>query len=328
MTDSFDHLLDQCLMDVLSGRATVDGCLARHPAQAAQLEPVLRAAARLHAVPPLAGLTPARRQALENRVMARLSPRKNYRPAQQPGTTGLSFWQRRLTWAAASVMAVVALTATTVGASAGSLPGDLLYPVKQATEQVTLALTPSDARPAVHAELAQRRLQEFAALMDRGEVMPDLLHDASNQLNLALDENNTLTPDQQATVLKAVEQLDTPQIDAVNTALDQALEAVNAARSKAPLNASDGLDNALSRITAAQERLQELRQQIPPSLGNGSNGKPPEQPGAGKGQPPSGPPGQVNPPGQGNGPSSGGGQGQQGQGQGQGQQNDKGKGNK
>ncbi len=328
MANSIDLVLDQCLADLLSGRASVESCLTRYPAQAAQLEPVLRAAMQLQRVPPVPGLSPARRQALENRVMARVQarlPRNSYqaRPAQSGRTTRLSFWQRRLTWAAAGVMSLLVLTATTVGASAASLPGDFLYPVKQLTEQATLALTPPEALPAVHAELAQRRLGEFAALMNRGEVMPTLLDDASSELNLALDDSRTLPSDQQETLLKAVEQLNTRQIEAVNAALE-----------KAPDAAKPGLENALDRIKAAQMRQQLKQEQVAPPMGNGSDGKPAEPPGAGKGQPPSAPPGQANPPGHdNNSPSDNApgqqGQGQQGQGQqGQGQQNGNGKGNK
>ena len=319
MEDSIDLVLDQCLSDLLSGRASVEKCLARHPAQAARLAPALRAAAQLQQIPSVPALTPARRQALENRVLARLSPRSTQRPAEPLRTARLPFWQRGLTWATAIVMALLVLTATTVGAAAGSLPGDFLYPVKQMTEQATLALTPPEAQPAVHAELAQRRLGEFAALLERGEVMPALLDNANSELALALDTSDTLPPDQQATVLEAVEKLDTGQMGQVNEALDQAISAVEAALSEAPDNA-DGLDKA-------RARLLQLRDQIPQKAGHESTGKPAEPPGAGKGQPPNEPPGQANPPGQDNSSPPAEPPGQQGQGQGQGQgQTDKGKG--
>jgi hypothetical protein len=53
----------------------------------------------------------------------------------------------------------------TVNASFDSLPGDILYPVKLATErmQITLA-TSDDQRARLHAEFAARRLQEAGAI--------------------------------------------------------------------------------------------------------------------------------------------------------------------
>lgn len=50
----------------------------------------------------------------------------------------------------------------TVGASQSSLPGDALYPVKKAGEQVKLAMTSEENKPKVEIEQAGKRLEELA----------------------------------------------------------------------------------------------------------------------------------------------------------------------
>lgn len=52
----------------------------------------------------------------------------------------------------------------TVGASQSSLPGDALYPVKKAGEQVKLAMTSEENKPKVEIEQAGKRLEELAKI--------------------------------------------------------------------------------------------------------------------------------------------------------------------
>lgn len=67
----------------------------------------------------------------------------------------------------AIVLALSAAAGGTAYASQGSLPGDTLYPVKLATEQVRMALPGNDLSRAERAlTLAERRVQEMEALAD------------------------------------------------------------------------------------------------------------------------------------------------------------------
>jgi hypothetical protein len=72
-------------------------------------------------------------------------------------------------------------------ASADSLPGDLLYPVKRAVEHGRLALASDDGEPALRVEFAARRIDEFDALLGRQEIEPGVLEASSDQLARALD---------------------------------------------------------------------------------------------------------------------------------------------
>jgi len=67
----------------------------------------------------------------------------------------------------AAAITVLLLTGSAVAASAGALPGQLLYPVKRAVEKVDLALHGDPAsRARLHLQFAQRRLEELSTLLE------------------------------------------------------------------------------------------------------------------------------------------------------------------
>ncbi len=289
MAEAIEHVLEQCLQDLLAGRTTVEECLARYPAQAAQLQPLLTSADWLRSAPARPALTAARRQALENRVLARVTSARVARPLpKQPRTFTWPLARRGWAWAVAVVALFVALTTTAVSASAASLPGDLLYPVKRLTEQVAVTLTPSTDQAALHAEFAQRRLDEFVSLMERGAVQPDLLTEMSADMNYTLDNTRDLPPDQQAVLLTTVDQLDAQQVQVIQSVVD-----------KAPAAARTQLDDVLANIVARREEVQRRLEQVdsllneehghsttpPPTAGQKPGDNSPGQPGNGKGQP-------------------------------------------
>jgi hypothetical protein len=72
-------------------------------------------------------------------------------------------------------------------ASASSLPGETLYPVKRAVESGRLALVSDNGEPGLRVDLASRRLDEFKALLERDEVYPQALEEADDHLDRALE---------------------------------------------------------------------------------------------------------------------------------------------
>lgn len=100
---------------------------------------------------------------------ATLSPvRPMARPAKRPMPVRV--------WLAAASFLVVIFIAGLLPATAASLPGDSLYPVKQAIEKVELALASSDkARAYVHMQQAERRAVEANGLIQRGRFDSNLL---------------------------------------------------------------------------------------------------------------------------------------------------------
>jgi hypothetical protein len=150
-------------------------------------DPLVEAARRLAAGPDVT-LSPA---ALE-RIEARLRQRNAelHRPARsRQQHTAPRTWQfgRVLRYVAAACLMVILVVAGTARASASSLPGDTLYPVKRAIEDARLAFASSGGAAGLHVEFAGRRLDEFQKLLTRREVYPRALEEASGDLSRALN---------------------------------------------------------------------------------------------------------------------------------------------
>jgi hypothetical protein len=133
--------------------------LARGPHPALDAEAVARIGAHVLA-------------AVDSRPVAR---RVTFRPAL-----------RVMRWAAAACLVLAIVIVSTATASARSLPGDTLYPVKRLVEQGRLALASDGSEVTLRLDLAGRRLDEFEALLNRGEVRPETLDDATEQMNSTL----------------------------------------------------------------------------------------------------------------------------------------------
>ncbi|MDP2951690.1 MAG: DUF5667 domain-containing protein [Chloroflexota bacterium] len=195
MARDLETQLDECLGRVLSGES-LEQCLARYPQEAAQLKPLLETA-----------LTVARVTAVKARP--EFKARLRYRleaAASAPGRTEKRFslfWLPR--WAVAMGLLLAASLALggTLIAAATSLPGEPLYPVKTATEEVQLVLTLQEApRARLKARLAEARLEEMVALTRRD-----------------IEEEDAVLP--QAASLESDEEAEPPSAAAAPKSLDQ-----------------------------------------------------------------------------------------------------------
>ncbi len=146
-------------------------------------DPLVQAARRL-AQGPAVRLSPAAQARIEARLRAQVAAQAS-RPAQR------TLFRQRLLPALriAAVLAMVLLVSLfgVAQASADSLPGDRLYPVKRAIENARLALVSAQSEPALRVRFAERRLDEFERLLAQRQVYPAVLFDASAHLEHALD---------------------------------------------------------------------------------------------------------------------------------------------
>lgn len=94
---------------------------------------------------------------------------------------------RLIGYASAACAMLLILVVGVARASAGSLPGDTLYPAKRAVEAARLALVSDQDEASLRLGFAARRLDEFAALLQRGDPYPRALDEAADQLEAALD---------------------------------------------------------------------------------------------------------------------------------------------
>ena len=159
----FENIFDDCLERMAEGDTLVQ-CLESHPEQAEQLEPLLRMAQ-----------TARETSAILPRPEFRARARYEFHAAllemtskKRPSLFGL---RTRLVTAIVALSIILVSGGGTVVMASGSMPDNPLYPVKLASEEVQLALTPSDIDKAeVCVMQADRRVDEIVYLADKGDA--------------------------------------------------------------------------------------------------------------------------------------------------------------
>ncbi len=193
----FNNILNECLERLLLKGETIEQCLHRYPEQAAELEPLLQtalAARRVSAIQPRADF----------KARARYQFRSALREAANKSRHTLGWFPR---WATVATIALVLLLvgSGTVAAAGSSMPDSPLYPVKLATEEVRLALTPSPLDKAgLCAELADRRVAEIIYMANKGDVQQlELITQRLNKRLLMLAALASLEEEGEAPMLMA-----------------------------------------------------------------------------------------------------------------------------
>jgi len=164
MSKEFDNVLDECLERLLIKGETMEQCLQNYPEQAANLKPLLQTAlATREAV--------AIKPPAEFKAKARYQFRSALQEAASPRRRPFLSWFPRWATVVAIVLAVLLVGGGTTAAASYSMPDNLLYPVKLATEQVQLALTPSDIGKArLCAKFADKRVAEIIHIANKGDA--------------------------------------------------------------------------------------------------------------------------------------------------------------
>jgi hypothetical protein len=153
MNNDLETILDTCLNQIEEGQFNIDECLARYPEQAAQLQPLLKAATRL---------TRAREVVPDPSYKARARTQLNVYMQQHPQRRHISpiFWRFAIGFATVMLMFLASGTAFAQRA----LPGDPLYTWKLTSEHVW-RLTSND-QLGVDITLSHRRLNELVVVSD------------------------------------------------------------------------------------------------------------------------------------------------------------------
>ena len=160
----FENIFDDCLERLASGE-TLMQCLESHPEQAEQLEPLLRmaqAARETSAILPRPEFRARARYEFHSALQEAVSKKR-------PSLFGL---RTRLVTVMVALSIILVSGGGTVVMASSSMPDNPLYPVKLATEEVQLALTPSDIDKAkVCVMQADRRVDEIVYLADKGDAL-------------------------------------------------------------------------------------------------------------------------------------------------------------
>lgn len=164
--NSIEIVLDSCLEKIICSGRTVEDCLAAYPEHADELEPLLKTA---NASYKAASISP------DETFMARARYEFNAAVADMAQSRKNRWFSIRPVWAqavAGFLLVLVVSGGSLVAAAGNSLPGQTLYGVKLASEQVRMGLTFSQsAKSEFNADLANRRVEEIVTLADRGQVV-------------------------------------------------------------------------------------------------------------------------------------------------------------
>lgn len=178
MRRDIEDILDDCLTRLPGEAKKLEDCLARYSDHLSQLEPLLRLAKEIRALP-----------RPEPRSTALMTAQARVREAamlKQRGETSkvrlLSRWLagQRFSVAYARLLAAVAVVVligfSSVVAAVDSLPDSPLYPVKRTTERVQLLLTfnPSN-KVQLHLSFGERRLNETLRLVNTHRPLDDTI---------------------------------------------------------------------------------------------------------------------------------------------------------
>ena len=175
--EEFTQVLDQCLDNVIQEGATVESCLQRYPQHAAQLGPLLTTALETRRTLDFTSNSSAKdgaRLALQTALRQRNArPRRSVWGLLIGVSAQLLVGPRRWAVATAAAVALLVVVGGTgmVAASSESVPGQPLYSVKRAVEQVRLTTTfNNQAKAQLYASMASRRSQEMAVVAARGDT--------------------------------------------------------------------------------------------------------------------------------------------------------------
>ena len=182
MSDRFDfESVLQDSLESLERGASVQDCLARFPEQADELAPLLETVVALRTL----ASPPPRSETARAAARARFLSAIEHRQVQMAARAQTPWlrWRERFSgllenpllqlrqWAPVlgGIFLAFLLINGTTRASANSLPGDWLYPIKLATEQIQLLITSDTSRRSLlEEEFQERRRAEAKSLIERG----------------------------------------------------------------------------------------------------------------------------------------------------------------
>ena len=158
----FDNILNECLEHLATGQETIEQCLQRYPEFAAELKPLLRTAMMMNKAVDV-------KPSDEFRARARYQMQQKMSQEKVP----VRFTRSVPRWAIAvcTVMLIFVLGGGTVLAAANAMPGNPLYPVKLATENLGIKLAGSEERKAeLYLAMTNERVNEMTWMVNNGKT--------------------------------------------------------------------------------------------------------------------------------------------------------------
>jgi hypothetical protein len=194
MSKKIEEIFLECIEAIKAGQSDIDGCLRRYPSLREELEPLLNIAISLREPPdvrPSQEFKIRARVSLMDHIYADGRAKKISDPDRVASAKGMAYSIRlkAMTVALAVAACLFGLGGGLAYASQDSLPGDNLYPIKLAAEQIRRVITVNDVDEVrLELELANTRLGEMSAVAYRGyEPLSTAIDGYENNINLALE---------------------------------------------------------------------------------------------------------------------------------------------
>lgn len=252
------EIVEECL-ELLGHGRSLEECLERYPKEAAELEPILRTAVSARSDWAL-DLPLAARARVRGRVMAGWDRRQEPKrwnihiPSPFPSLALFPRWA----FVAASLVLVLVLGGLgTNSAAADTVPGDILYPIKEFREaaQLWFARSP-EAKVEMYTSLVKERVDEVKKASAREQADLHAISDALARMEGHLTALNAVVENKLAD--SAAEEVDlgfvealqrsASEQDTVGGLLEKALDEV-------PAEARPNFSDALKAIRSAQDRV-------------------------------------------------------------------------
>ena len=253
------EIVEECIELLRHGRS-LENCLDRYPEEAAELEPILRNAISIRS-DLAADLPLMARNRMRGRVLAQWDRR------HQPSRWNFSVPSLFPKWAFVAASLVLVLVLGGLGtntAAANTVPGDILYPVKEFREAAQLWFTRSpEAKVEMYTSLVKERVEEVSKMAAREQADLDAISNALARMESHLTALNVLVAnnltgrDTEEVDLGFVEALQKSisERDNAGGLLEKVLDAV-------PAEARPDFNNALKSIQLAQERVDSALESI------------------------------------------------------------------
>jgi hypothetical protein len=256
MNRELDTLVDECLSAIQAGEETLDSCLRAYPEHAGIIGPLLRIAAHSHSLLSPESPRPEFIRSAQLRLMNTVRASGDKRQKARSGLTSVRF---KPAYALVTLLLVIVLLSSGLGvvrASADSLPGDRLYGVKLASEQIqlTMSLYP-DNDAVLLVGFAEERLSEAAQLLNLGRY--EDLELAMSELDETLDLLVSLDVSEEALV--------SGSLTHVEARIEKHISVLNRVLEQVPDTAKGAVERAIERSNHSHEVIKKVKSDDSPS---------------------------------------------------------------
>ena len=220
---SIEKILDYCILDIQSGRRTIEECLRTYPEIRDELEPLLYLSIRVTEAPKLTTAETYKSVAkvrLLNQIKSH--PKRKAIHNQSNTLKGLfpslfSGWGRlRVSGLAILVLIITFFLGGVLTASAKALPGEPFYKTKIILEQVQLSISQSEINKSyLYLKFASKRINEASLMVQENkmenldELMIEYSKDIAKTLTILFESDAITEQERVALAAQLIENLET-----------------------------------------------------------------------------------------------------------------------